>query len=135
MNDVSASTEPCVDGHETNCKMITVKANRAVKFRLYPDRGQAQRLTSWSQTCRAVWNTALVQRIWAYESARRATVRAAEQCADLTEARREHDWLRDLPAQCAQQVLRQLDAAYDNFWSPHHPAGFPQFKKNRTGLV
>jgi putative transposase len=106
-----------------------VKANTAQRFRLYPDRGQAERLVAWSHTCRAVWNTALAQRIWAYKSAQRVTLRAAEQCVELTEARREHDWLRDLPAQCAQQVLRQLDDAYSNFWNPNHPAGFPQFKK------
>jgi putative transposase len=109
--------------------MIVVKANMAVKFRLYPDTGQAERLTSWSHTCRAVWNTALAQRIWAYKSAQRASVCAVEQCVELTEARREYEWLRDLPAQCAQQVLRQLDDAYTNFWNPAHPAGFPRFKK------
>ncbi|WP_207954814.1 RNA-guided endonuclease InsQ/TnpB family protein [Saccharopolyspora elongata] len=100
-----------------------------MKFRLHPDRMQAERLTSWSHTSRAVWNIALAQRIWAYRSAQRKAVRAVAQCAELTEARREHAWLRDLPAQCAQQVLQQLDAAYDNFWNPAHPARFPQFKK------
>lgn len=114
-----------------------MKANTAQRFRLYPDAGQAERLTAWSHTCRAVWNIALAQRIWAYRSAQRATVRSVEQCAELTEARKEHDWLRDLPAQCAQQVLRQLDAAYDNFWNPQHPAAFPQFKKkqHRQGVL
>ncbi|MEU5851306.1 RNA-guided endonuclease InsQ/TnpB family protein [Saccharopolyspora shandongensis] len=114
-----------------------MKANSALRFRLYPNRVQAERLTLWSHTCRAVWNIALAQRIWAYRSAQRATVRAAEQCIGLTEARREHDWLRDLPAQCAQQVLRQLDAGYDNFWNPQHPAGFPQFKRkhHRQGVA
>jgi putative transposase len=108
-----------------------VKANTARKNRLYPTGEQAERLTSWSHTCRAVWNTALAQRIWAYRSAQRRRLRAVEQCAELTEARREHDGLRDLPAQCAQQVLRQLDQAYDNFWDPDHPAGFPRFKRKR----
>ncbi|MEV6234507.1 transposase [Saccharopolyspora shandongensis] len=114
-----------------------MKANSALRFRLYPNRVQTERLTSWSHTCRAVWNTALAQRIWAYQSAQRATVRATEQCLGLTEARQENDWLRDLPAQCAQQVLRQLDAAYDNFWNPDHPAGFPQFKRkhHRQGMI
>jgi putative transposase len=105
-----------------------VKANTAARFRLYPTEVQAERLLSWSNTCRAVWNTALAQRIWAYRSAQRATLRAVDQCLELTEARTECDWLRDLPAQCAQQVLRQLDAAYDNFWNPNHPAQHPAFK-------
>lgn len=117
--------------------MIFVRANTARRFRLYPDGGQAERLTSWSHTCRAVWNIALAQRVWAYKSSRRATVRAVEQCAELAEARREHEWLRDLPAQCAQRVLRQLDDAYANFWNPNHPAGFPRFKKkqHRQGVT
>jgi putative transposase len=110
-----------------------VKANTARKYRLYPDRGQAERLTEWSHTCRAVWNTALAQRIWAYRSARRVTLRGVDQCAELTEARAEHDWLRDLPAQSAQQVLRHLDDAYANFWNPQHPAEFPQFKRKHRG--
>ncbi|TDD55451.1 helix-turn-helix domain-containing protein, partial [Saccharopolyspora elongata] len=100
-----------------------MKANTAARFRLYPSQVQAKRLTVWSHTCRAVWNIALAQRIWAYKSARRATVRSMEQCIGLTEARKDHAWLRDLPAQCAQQVLRQLDTAYDNFWNPNRPAG------------
>lgn len=114
-----------------------MKANTARRFRLYPGGGQAERLTSWSHTCRAVWNTALAQRVWAYKSSRRATVRAVGQCAELAEARREHEWLRDLPAQCAQQVLRQLDDAYASFWNPNHPAGFPRFKKkqHRQGVT
>ncbi|MEV0050872.1 transposase [Saccharopolyspora shandongensis] len=116
--------------------MIFVKANTAMKFRLYPTKVQAERLTAWSHTCRAVWNIALTQRIWAYRSALRATLRAVDQCADLTQARKEHAWLRDLPAQCAQQVLRQLDSAFDNFWNPDHPARFPQFKRkaHRQGV-
>jgi putative transposase len=114
-----------------------VIANTAARFRLYPTGMQAERLLSWSHTCRAVWNTALAQRIWAYHSAQRATLRAVDQCLELTEARTERDWLRDLPAQCAQQVLRQLDAAYDNFWNPNHPAKHPAFKRkwDRQGVT
>ncbi|MFI0464680.1 helix-turn-helix domain-containing protein [Saccharopolyspora sp. 5N102] len=44
-----------------------MKANTAARFRLYPNQVQAERLTVWSHTCRAVWNIALAQRIWAYK--------------------------------------------------------------------
>jgi putative transposase len=43
-------------------------------------------------------------------------------------------WLADLPAQSAQQVLRQLDRAYENWWNPQHPARPPTFRKRSTGL-
>jgi putative transposase len=56
-------------------------------------------------------------------------VRAAHQ------ARGELPWLTDLPAQSAQQVLRQLDRAYDNWWNPQHPADAPTFKKRSNRLA
>lgn len=57
------------------------------------------------------------------------TLRSVEQCKHLTTARAELDWVGDLPAQAGQQILRRLDAAYDNFWNPDHPARFPARKK------
>jgi transposase len=80
-----------------------------------------------------VWNAALAQRHFLY-SQRGVTLRAATQCRQLTEARAELDWLADLPAQSAQQVLAHLDRAYDNWWNPEHPAGPPRFKKRSRGL-
>jgi putative transposase len=103
------------------------------RYRLYPTPGQAERLTGWGHTCRAVWNVALAQRQFVY--AQRGTrLRAAGQCRQLTEARAELDWLASPPAQSAQQVLTHLDRAYDNWWDPDHPAGPPRFKKRRNEL-
>ena len=62
------------------------------------------------------------------------TLRAVGQNRQLTEARAELPWLADLPAQSGQQMLRNLDAAYDNWWNPQHPAGPPRFKKRGTHL-
>lgn len=103
------------------------------RFRLYPTLGQAERLTGWGHTCRAVWNFALAQRQFVYAQ-RGTTLRAAGQCRHLTKARAELDWLANLPAQSAQQVLAHLDRAYDNWWDPKHPAGPPKFKKRRNEL-
>jgi putative transposase len=110
-----------------------MKADMGRRYRLYPTLRQAKRLTGWGHTCRAVWNVALAQRQFVY--AQRGTrLRAAGQCRHLTEARAELDWLANLPAQSAQQVLAHLDRAYDNWWDPEHPAGPPRFKKRRNGL-
>jgi len=103
------------------------------RFRLYPTLGQAERLTGWGHTCRAVWNFALAQRQFVYAQ-RGTTLRAAGQCRHLTKARAELDWLANLPAQSAQQILAHLDRAYDNWWDPKHPAGPPKFKKRRNEL-
>jgi putative transposase len=110
-----------------------VKANMGRRYRLYPTEGQAQRLTGWGHTCRAVWNVALAQRQFVYAQ-RGIRLRAAGQHRQLTEARAELDWLANLPAQSAQQVLAHLDRAYDNWWNPEHPAGPPRFKKRRDEL-
>jgi putative transposase len=100
------------------------------RYRLYPTVGQAERLTGWGHTCRAVWNVALAQRQFLYAQ-RGIRLRAAGQHRQLTEARAELDWLANLPAQSGQQVLAHLDRAYDNWWNLKHPAGPPRFKKRR----
>jgi len=109
-------------------------ANTGRRYRAYPTPEQARRLTGWGHSCRAVWNLALEQRQYLYRH-RGYTLRAVEQGVQLTHARAELPWLADLPAQSAQQVLRQLDRAYDNWWNPQHPAGPPTFKKRRSRLV
>src|SRR6266511_775867 len=96
-------------------------ADAGRRYRAYPTSEQAVRLTEWGHSCRAVWNIALEQRQFAWRQ-RGATIRAVGQCRALTQARAELPWLADLPAQSAQQVLRQLDRAYDNWWNPEHPA-------------
>src|SRR6266498_2504984 len=111
-----------------------MNADAGRRYRLYPSAGQAERLTRWGHTCRAVWNVALAQRQFAW-SQRRVALRAVDQCRHLTGARTELDWMADLPAQAAQQVLRQLDRAFDNWWNPEHPAGPPIFKKRSNRLT
>jgi putative transposase len=104
------------------------------RYRAYPTPEQAGRLVEWGHCRRAVWNLALEQRQYLYRH-RGLTLRANMQGVQLTHARGELPWLADLPAQSAQQVLRQLDRAYDNWWNPQHPAGPPTFRKRSNGLL
>jgi len=110
-----------------------MSADAGRRYRAYPTPEQAERLTGWGHSCRAVWNLALAQRQFAWRQ-RGVTLRATGQCRDLTQARADLPWLADLPAQSAQQVLRQLDRAYDNWWSHDHPVGPPAFRKRGAGL-
>jgi putative transposase len=110
-----------------------MRADAGRRYRLYPTPSQAERLVGWGHTCRAVWNVALAQRQFLYAQ-RGITLRATGQCRQLTQARAELDWLADLPAQAAQQVLTHIDRAYDNWWNPEHPAGPPRFKKRSQTL-
>ena len=108
-------------------------ADAGRRYRAYPTPGQAGRLTGWGHSWRAVWNPALEQRRFAWHQ-RARMVRSAEQCRHLTEARADLPWLADLPAQSAQQVLRQLDCACDNWWNAAHPAQALTFRKRTGGL-
>ncbi|WP_329376297.1 transposase [Streptomyces sp. NBC_01351] len=105
-----------------------MKADAGRRYRAYPTVVQDQVLAGWGHTARALWNVALEQRMYLWEQ-RRYTLRSVEQCKYLTTARADLDWIGDLPAQAGQQILRQLDRAYDNFWNPGHAAGFPARKK------
>jgi putative transposase len=115
-------------GHGTKCMVVVVKADAGRRYRLYPTDEQAQRLTLWGHTCRWLYNVALEQRQFAWRQ-RRVTFGLHRQCAGLTAARKELDWVADLPAQSGQQVLRHLDQAYRNWWNPQHPAEAPTRKK------
>lgn len=107
------------------------------RYRLAPTNAQEARLSAWSGTVRALWNAALEQRRTAWRDCG-VSVGLSEQCRDLTGARAVIPWLADVPAQTAQQTLRDLDRAYGAFFagrarfprwrSRHRPAGlrFPQ---------
>lgn len=112
-----------------------VKADMGRRYRLYPNRAQEQVLTRWRHAARTLWNIALEQRTYVFEQ-RGSTLRSQEQSRYLTAARGESElaWLAELPAQAAQQVLRHLDQAYDNFFNPALPSRFPAFKKRGTRL-
>ena len=101
------------------------------RYRAYPTPGQAERLTGWGHPavpCGTGTGAAPVRLASACSHCpvRRAVPPPHRRPADLP-------WLADLPAQSAQQVLRQLDRAYDNWWNPEHPAQAPTFRK-RSGL-
>ncbi|MFW7270224.1 RNA-guided endonuclease InsQ/TnpB family protein [Gluconacetobacter sp. Hr-1-5] len=110
--------------------MIQRKANT---YRLYPDGEQREALAQIAGACRSVYNLALEQRRDWWQRHKDRTGRSisfAGQCRELTELRREVDWLREAPSQVLQQALRDLDRAYQNFFSGR--AGYPS--PRRKGL-
>jgi putative transposase len=110
------------------------KADTGRRYRAHPNPQHAERLVGWGHSCRAVgtWQWSSDKYLYRH---RGVTLRANRQGFELTLARGELPWLADLPAQSAQQVLRQLDRAYDNWWDPRHPAGPPTFKKRHSRLA
>lgn len=110
--------------------MIQRKAN---SYRLYPDAGQRETLARIAGACRMVYNLALEQRRDWWQRYRDRTGRVisfAGQCWELTALRQEVDWLREAPIHPLQQALRDLNRAYQNFFSGR--TGYPT--PRRKGL-
>src|SRR5215468_8319924 len=99
---------------------------KAAVFHLYPTPEQAEQLAQIVGACRFVYNLALEQRrdFWRqYRRQRGANISFASQCRELTDLRREVDWLRAVPVHVLQQALRDLRRAYVNFFKGL--AGYP----------
>lgn len=110
--------------------MIQRQANT---YRLYPDTEQRLNLSRIAGACRTVYNLALEQRRdwWQrYKAVTGKSISYNMQSAEMTALKREVDWLREAPSQVLQQALRDLDRAYQNFFSGR--TGYPS--PRRKGL-
>ena len=104
---------------------------KAYKFRLYPNREQTILIQKTFGSCRFVFNRYLDKRIKLYEEAKKSMGYNA--CAnDLTTIKDEYPWLREVDSTALQSSLKDLDAAYKNFFrrvkQGDAKAGFPSFK-------
>lgn len=96
------------------------------RFRLYPSAEQDAALLRHCSDARFVWNLGQEQRS-AYRVGRGQTPGFAEQCQQLTEARRAEPWLAAGSVNVQQQALRDLDQAWRNFFAGTHRR--PGFRK------
>ena len=101
---------------------------QAYKFELRPNIAQRRNMVRTAGSCRYVYNRALAMKQAKYaESAENLRV------FDLiNEMKRWKDdgatsWLKDAPSQALQQSIKDMDRAYQNFFSKR--AAFPKFKK------
>ncbi|MFE2537875.1 helix-turn-helix domain-containing protein [Streptomyces sp. NPDC059371] len=80
------------------------------RFRMYPTGEQAGVMLGHCAHARYVWNLAVEQHAHWYRG-RRSAPGFAEQCRQLTEARRESEWLRAGNADVQQQALKDFAKA------------------------
>ncbi len=122
-NAVSALSDFTFLGHRPSYTwgMILRKAH---VYRLYPTPEQAATLAQWVGAVRCVYNLALEQRRDWYRPGRRFNF--ASQCREVTALRAEFDWLRAVPAHPLQQAVKDLDRAYQNWWSGRAHAPKPR---------
>ncbi|MET8336405.1 transposase [Streptosporangium canum] len=104
--------------------METVIRSRAHVARLNLDKAQTALLDGQAHDARALWN--LLHEFFTFRQGKLASLKDCDTA--IRQARKEIDWLTDLPAQAAQAVLKTYYQAWKNFWSPEHPAKRPKFK-------
>ncbi len=75
------------------------------RFRMYPTQEQEQQMLQHCEHARYVWNLAVEQHAH-WKPGLKSAPGFAEQCRQLTEARRENLWLRAGSVEVQQQALR-----------------------------
>jgi putative transposase len=98
---------------------------RTFKFRIRPNRAQAEALDALLGDCCALYNACLEQRIDAYRR-RGVSLRYGNQASELKAVREADPALARWSFTTLQQVLRRLDKTYAAFFRRGH--GFPRFR-------
>lgn len=107
----------------------------SVKQRAYPVAGeQLHALVNHIGQVRFVYNIALEQRNYCDKTARERGVKisSAQQMRQLTEARKDFDWLREGSTVVQQGALRDLNTAFTNFFEGR--ARYPKFKRRSRNV-
>lgn len=106
---------------------------KAYVFRLYPTKAQAELINKTIGCARFVYNYFLDKRIEIYRDA--GTSLSYTKCsAMLTQLKQDKDWLQEVDKFALQNSLRDLNAAYTNFFrelAKGNKPGFPKFKSKR----
>ena len=102
---------------------------KSYKYRIYPNKKQKEQLAKTFGCCRYVYNYYLAKRIEKYE-ADKSTFNYYDCSKDLTQLKKEHDWLKEADSTALQSSLRDLDMAYQKFFKGH--TGYPKFKSRKT---
>lgn len=102
---------------------------RAYKLRIYPNNKQIELLNQTFGCVRYIYNYFLNRKINFYKKNNESLTYNA--CSkELTQLKKENEWLK-APDKCAlQNALKNLDAAYQNFFKKR--ANFPKFKSKKS---
>ena len=106
---------------------------KTYRFRAYPTEEQAQIITKTFGCCRFVYNHYLAQRIEQFRKTGKSPTRF-QQDKDLTQLKKELEWLREADSSALQSVIQTLDVAFQNFFrgvKNGEKVGFPHFKEKR----
>jgi putative transposase len=98
---------------------------KSYKYRIYPTDQQKTLIDRTFGVCRFLYNLALETRITAWKSAC-INVSAYDLQKQVTELKKEYDWMREPSADAINTALNKMDLAYKSFFKG---GGFPKFKR------
>ena len=108
---------------------------KSYKFRIYPNESQRILIKKTFGCCRFVYNHYLAKSIEDYQRTGKMNSRFQND-KDYTQLKKKEEffWLKETDASAHQQMLKNLDASYQNFFrrvKQGQKPGFPKFK-NKT---
>jgi putative transposase len=104
-----------------------MRRRSAIRYRIYPTPAQEADFRRIAGACRFIYNLALEQR--EKFSRRGRAIGYVSQANDLPALKTALPWLKQIPAHCLQQVLRDLDGGFANFFEGR--ADFPRYRRHR----
>lgn len=87
---------------------------RAYKYRLYPNKQQAELLVRQLGACRFVFNLALETKMYAWQTHQK-NISAYELHKQLTELRKDHKWLQESSRDALEKSILNLEKGYKSF--------------------
>lgn len=109
-------------------------ANKAYKYRIYPNKEQDVLIQKTFGCVRFVYNHFLEDRITAYTDNKESRT-FFQQNKMLTVLKAENEWLKEPDKNALQYALRDLNTAYQNFFrrvKQGKGVGFPKFKSKKN---
>ena len=106
---------------------------KAYKFRIYPNKEQEILIQKTFGCSRFVFNRYLAKRKESYEASKES-ISLNALYLDLTQIKKEFEWLREVDSTSLQASVKDLDTAYQNFFrrvKKGEKPGFPRFKSKR----
>jgi len=106
---------------------------KCFQYRIYPTPQQQERFRQFAGCRRLVWNWALARRMEHYKQTGKS-LSFEDQCKELTllKQQEEYAYLQEADSQALQQVLRDLNQAFQNFFKNPKHFRFPKKKKKRS---
>lgn len=103
-----------------------MKANKSFKFRIYPNKKQANFINQNIGACRFIYNIMLEDKIKYYEENKKILNNTPAQYKE------KYSWLKDMDAFALCREHLNLQAAFKNFFRCPGKVGYPKFKSKKT---